>query len=154
MFESDIRKYLEKYQKLWWYLNDKISSSNIDVDCTIVEEDDFYGFNFSNSQKVYRLFFTGSDNYFCAIPIYDRDISNINNLDEWPIYCFDLSSPKTLTFVGNFKTFIKEDLCKFLHLCKNKIIKVKPSIYKMANDALKEINLFSDNIITMNDYEL
>lgn len=154
MFESNIRTYLEKYQVLWWYLNDKIDSSEMDVDCEVLEEDDFYGCNFSNGQKVFRLFFTGCDNFFCAIPIYDRDISTINNLDQWPVYCFDLSSDDPLHLVGNFKTFIKQDLCEFIHHCKNRKFKVKPSMYILAINALKEINTYSDNMITMDNYEL
>lgn len=149
-----IKQYLCKYQNLWYYLCEKIYSDNMDVACTVLNDKNFYNCNFSGCQRIYLLFFTNCSSFFFGIPLYDRKLSTITNLDEWPIYVFDLTSSEPVTLIGNFKTFIKENLTKFIHQCKNKMIKSKPSMYKMANEALKEINTYSDVLIKQNIYEL
>lgn len=85
----------------------------MDISMDLIDESNYYGVNFLDEKKVYRLFFTGSSYYFPGIWIGNF---NIEFLDSLPIYIFDLSNSdiNKYTPIGNFRFYIEKLLDDFL----------------------------------------
>lgn len=131
----------------------KISSMNLhtnpcmDIYLDIIDEDDFYGVNFTGKQKVYILFFTGSSDYFPAIWIGENDE---NKLDEMPIYILDLSSDNdTFECKGNFRNYIETILNDFIITYKK-----DDEYMKDAKFLQEEVKKFSNHTFNKNNYKL
>lgn len=165
MRSSDILQYLEKYQELWWCTCNVIGSCNNDVACDIIgdrpDESNYYGWDFTNDKRVLRLFFGGSSNFFCGIPIGNQDITSIDNIDQLLIYVFDLPSGlEGLEKLGNFKSYIQSELNEFINMYEEGDITIefdpedKPLVemYLLAKEALRESEQFSDLLIVGEDY--
>lgn len=136
---EQIENYLNEYEELWHEISkyDSLYPCG-DVAMNIINEKDYYGFNFSKHRKVYEIFFAGSNNFFPAI----CNVINEKIIDQYPIYIFDLASDNNSSYVGNFKYFITE-------LLKDHISKSKSKKYiKIAKEALCDANVFSNNVIT------
>lgn len=114
-------------------------------ECEMVDNKNYYGYDFSSERKVYVLFCDCYSSSFFGL-YKPNDLQNAR-FDECPIYKFDLigqnnqSKPK-LTKIGNFKT-----LMKFIFLS---IPKERRIIFKRAIHDLKN---FSNDLIIC-DYDL
>lgn len=135
----DLKNYLEKYESVWWDIEDS-NYPVMDVSTDIVDERNYYGYDFSGNQSVYMLFFSGSSNYFPGL--YCPSSKEPISVDTCPIYIFDLSiTGKECKFVGNFRTFIFLVLSNYLKGCKNQ------NFIQQAELALKELEQFSTELI-------
>lgn len=134
---KEIKKYLEEYEDLW----QKISMTECSLPCmdlafNIIDEDNYYGFDFTDDKKVLMLFHTGQSNYFPAF----CNIEITKSLDECPIYIFDAASDIHSEYIGNFKYYISVLLNEFINKNVN-----KKSI-KEAKNALSELDKFSSKV--------
>lgn len=109
----------------------------MDLAGDFIDEKYYYGWDFSNKQKIYQIFFTGADNYFPAI----ANCSDAAKMDQYPVYVFDLASGGELTYVGNFKHYMTKILKEFIKKSDH------AEHYSEAKQALKDLNVFSDKII-------
>lgn len=147
---KEITDLLVNYEHLFQNINDHETKAYpcMDVSLDLINELDFYGVDFTGEQQVHSLFFTGSSDYFPAIWLGE---SNINEIDQMPVYILDLSSSQDGTFesCGNIKQYVTQILDEIL-LCKK-------SSKKDKNDAKKLkilLEKFSDNVIDKGDYQL
>jgi hypothetical protein len=141
-----MRTFLDEYEYIWQELDDHEHNGIPCMDFTvdIIDGANYYGGDFSGKQKVCRLFFTGQDNYFAAIWIGNDDIEK---LDEYPIYVFDMGDPNTqiIKSEGNFKKCIEKLIDEFGRIhTKNK--------KKLIKQIKEQLNNFSDNMIDKGDY--
>lgn len=60
-----------------------------DVELYIIDENDYYGCDFTNDRKMCMLFFAGASNYFPGIWIGDVDPYDVE-IDTYSIYIIDL----------------------------------------------------------------
>ena len=119
----------------------------MDITLDVIDEEDFYGLNFTEKQKVYSLFFTGSNDYFPAMWIGEDDEEK---LDEMPIYILDLSSDKdTFEYKGNFRKYIETILNDFI-----KMYKKDDEYLKDAKFLKEELKKFSNNTYNKGNYTL
>jgi hypothetical protein len=119
----------------------------MDISMDIIDERDYCGVDFSGTNKVCMLFFTGSCDDFPAIWIGNDDIER---LDEMPIYLLDLSCDEyTFKLIGNFKYYIEILLNSFVSAYDQRDIYMDT-----AELMISEIKNFSDNIIDKHDYIL
>lgn len=99
----------------------------MDISLNLIDEDDYYGVNFTNNKKVYMLFYTGSTDYFSGIWIGN---DNIDFLDSMSIYIFDLSvsNENIIEPIGNFRYHIEKLLNDFFQYYK-KMISIQKQLY-------------------------
>lgn len=119
-----------------------------DVDFEILDDEDELGIDFSGKQKIYKIFFTGSSDFFPAIWIGEDDI---NNLEKYPVYMIDCSSNDIVsTSEGNFKNYINKFLDDFMkHYDKD------DEYMKIAKITKKKLEKeFSSEIIDKGNYIL
>ena len=141
---EQINEYLEEYEDLW----QEIGSSDsvlpcLDITMDIINENNYYGCDFSGKQQVYRLFHTGASNYFPGI----CNVNKIESIDKRPIYIFDIASDNRCEYVGNFKYYMTTLLKDYLS--KNP----KKKYRKYALEALAILDHFS-NIVHNKKYIL
>jgi hypothetical protein len=151
-----IQEFLEDYQDLWWEIADCDPEYPVmDVCLEKIDDEDYYGVDFTGDKSVYQIFFSGSSNYFAAVwPSNDNNhnddnLDNLDNLDKYPIYIFDMedtSSPE-LKCVGNFKKFINLVIDDFLEL---NIMDDKTNA--LVNELLDDLDEFSDELINNDNY--
>ena len=143
MLVQDIENYLLKYKKIWKYVAKK-ELYEMPCECNtitksyILDEDDYYGCNFTDNQKIYVLFFTEHSDCFCGIPLFDNDLT-YDKMDELPVYQFDLSCEEQPELYGNFKDYFNEILKKY-----------KPynnTMHILKSNAINELTCFSDKVI-------
>lgn len=93
---------------------DDIPFMCMDVVMELLDDDSFYGVNFSGDKQVINMFFVGNHYSFPAIWIGNNDIKH---LDEMPIYLFELETKTKTMFksVGNFRTYIETLLDWFIN---------------------------------------
>lgn len=116
----------------------------MDVDVGLIDETDYYGIDFSGKQRVLSLFFTGQSNYFPGIWIgNEKELKNYTNIDEYPVYIFDLSNDKNfLEPIGNFRNYIEL-------IVQN----VSSKDYEEISDSiLKDLQKFSTKTINKRNY--
>ena len=158
MFISDIKKYIlsiykmdkiEKYLDNYSELLEKMSASELSFgpisgECSLdlVDEYDYYGCDFTDNQRMIKIFYLGASNYFPAFWIGTDEYTN--NLDEYPIYFIDTSSNEPVLFMGNFKTYMTSLLKDYLSSNND----------KDAEKALEELNQFSETIKYKGEYKL
>lgn len=131
---NKIKEYLERYEDLWH----EISSTEsllpcMDLAMDKIDENNYYGFDFSGDKSVYMLFFTGASNYFPAI----CNCTDENNMDACPIYIFNLASNKPSEYIGNFK--------EYMTILLNGFIQEEDS--EEAKMALRDLGTFTDRVI-------
>ena len=136
--------YLQTYQDLWWSMDDGVEVPMYDVAMHLIGENDYYGCDFTGRQQMIMLFFTGSSDYFPGIWVGNDNYKN--NLDEYPIYVLDLSSENDAEFIGNFREYMTYGLTNFI---KNN---PKHKRIKLANKALKDLEVFSTKCINKGKY--
>ena len=145
-----VQDYLENYQDLWWEISQKGAYLPcMDVTMDMVDEDDYYGCDFTGKRQVMELFFTGSSDYFPGFFIGKDNYED--NLDQYPIYVFDLSTNEEearLELIGNFKTYMTKLIEGYLENHK------RGKFVKMAQTALMELDQFSDKMIHKEEYVL
>lgn len=142
-----VQYYLENYQDLWWELSQKDACLPcMDVTMDMVDEEDYYGCDFTGKRQVIELFFTGSSDYFPGFFIGKDNYED--NLDQYPIYIFDLSSDEPVELIGNFKTYMTKLIEGYLENYK------LGKFVKMAKTALMELDQFSNKMIQKEEYVL
>lgn len=144
-----IREVLEMYEHLFQELadDDGCPLPCMDLSIDYIDEADYYGCDFRETQKTIMLFFTGSSDYFPGIWIGNDSLELI---DQMPIYIFDLSC-NTHTFESNcnFKQYITKLLEYYIN--------INTSTRQNLDDAmtlLNNLNIFSDNMIDKGTYRL
>lgn len=143
---------------LWQFIcNKRDGGANpcMDTVFDVIDEYDYYGCDFFGKNKVVQLFFTGNSQYFPAIWIGDQDLNKIENLDEYPVYIFDLQNYDTnpIQPVGNFKKYITEIIDDFLNNYTTKNLKKMEHI-TTAKIILEKCDVLSNNMIDLGDYIL
>lgn len=131
--------FLDEHQDLWHYISDNDLSHYpcYDMDMEPIDEEDYYGYNFSGKNRVIRIFYMGASNYFPAIKCGEND----HDMDKYPVYIYDLQSDNPEEPTGlNFKQYIKSIL--------NDALKRKKNIKKIKN-ALQDVEQFSDDLINI-----
>lgn len=133
-----ISAYLEDHETLWQIIDEyEPCLPLMDLSMELINEDNYYGYDFTGEKQVYQLFFTGSSNYFPGIYC-----TGTNKLDECPIFIFDLPVPN-IEYIGNFKLYMTTVLKDFL----KKKVKNKHNKYQSeAEEALNELDIFSDKV--------
>jgi hypothetical protein len=118
-----------------------------DVTCNIIDSDDNYSVDFSGKQKMFELFFTGSDDFFPAIWFDENDLDNI---EKYPIYIIDCSDYEIETEpIGNFRYYIEKILDDFIRDYD------KDDIYlQMAKEGKQKLDQFSREMINKGNYKL
>jgi len=146
---NKIEKYLYKYEDLWYKISDNDTEYPImDIALNEIDENDYYACDFSRNNKVMMLFFAGSSNFFLGIWIGESNYKN--QLDQHPIYLFDLSSDtNNFECIGNFRTCMEIILTEQLNK-KN----IDKEMLKEIKSAYKDLDVFSRNILCNNDYLL
>ena len=105
---DELRDVLNEYSHIFQNISKHENNAYpcMDVSLDLINEPDFYAVDFTETQQVYTLFFTGSSDYFPGMWIGTDDI---NDIDSMPVYIFDLSSDcETLEPVGNVKQYITQ----------------------------------------------
>lgn len=139
--EEKMNEYLEDYEDLWQEICDLTPVLPImDLGMNIIDEDDYYGCDFSGDKKVMMLFFTGQSNYFPGIYIGNRKYKN--ELDKLPIYIFDLASDNQVEYIGNFREYMTKI---FDELLERKDLDV--DFRKRIKEAAADIQQFSKESI-------
>ncbi len=169
-----ITNYLIKYEHLWWILDrfqHHVPYPCMDISMDLIDEKDYFGFEFDGDKSVYMLFFLGDSTNFPAICFpHDKEV----RLDECPIYCLDSEVGEASNTGVNFKGYIKELLNFYLTYKQGKTlyddegieIEIEDDIkeeVKQSEDeceggvtiediktAIEDLNVFSDTLI---DYE-
>lgn len=134
-----IEKFLEEYEDLWQniaYNGGALPCGDFTID--VIDENDYYGCNFSEENRVIMFFFTGQSNYFPAIHIGNISEDMCENIDEFPVYIFDIvgdtdnnNEPK---LIGNFRHYIEKLLIDYED--------EKGEVER----ALKDVKIFSDKL--------
>lgn len=151
MKHTDIVKYLTKYYSLFQYISDELNKSlNMDAECNLIDDIDYCGYDMSGDNSLYQLFYSGDCTYFPAIPLHGENINNITNLDEWPIYVYDLESSDEPTPCGNFRSYIKDILNEYIIAYNEHKTQINQSKYDEVMIALNELNIFSTKITFAN----
>ena len=91
---------------IWQQISDLDEDCHLacmDISLSVVKKDEFGGYDFSGKQQVYEIFFEGSGTFFAGIWIGDGDI---NRLDEYPVYFFDIENDEEGDSIGNFRDYI------------------------------------------------
>jgi hypothetical protein len=149
---DDIRNYTEEYAELWYIIDINDSKYPImESPCELLDEVDYMGVDFSNDKSVYQLFTAGSSDYMSAIAFpHDKKIS----MDECPVYLFNFDEIDTIERIGNFKSYMIGILNNFIEKSDIKLHEDdehdKKYYKKEAMKALKDLNTFSDGIISYN----
>lgn len=136
---SKITTYLEKYEDLFLDFQEAeitFSYPFMPTFCELINDENYYGCDFRNNNKVYMLFYNGASNYFAGIVV--PDDKKHKKFDEYPVYIFDLQSDKPVVLVGNFKTYMKENFSA---------IKTKKSFPELKS-AISDLDKFSNKLIT------
>jgi hypothetical protein len=129
-----IKDYIKEFEDLFEKLemNYNLPLPFIYTYCDVIDDEDYYGYNFSKDQKIYMLFYNGSSNFFAGI--YKPKNSEQFEIDELPIYIFDLSNTNCpIKKIGNFKTYMKQ----IFDSIKDKVL----------TKALSRLDDFSDKLI-------
>lgn len=145
-----INEYLEKYQDLWWRINEHdLPLSCMDSACEMISENNYYGVDFRGDKRVYQMFFLGSSDYFPAIWIGD---GSPDDLDKYPCYHLDLSTD-TNKFepIGNFKMYFTKLLDYYEEVCDQNEEEEED---EDVEDARRDLEDFSDEMIDKGDYFL
>lgn len=136
---KQIEDYLEKYQDLWWNLEEP-PLPIFDISMSIIQDED-YGCDFKGDQRVMMFSFTGDSCYFPAFWIGDSK-NYEENLDEFPIFVFDIENDdEPVTYAGNFKNYISTILEAYPH-------------NEAALEALKDLRCFSESVLYNGMYNL
>ena len=135
-----ITDYLENYQELWYSIDDDKNMPRTwpmyDVIMEKCDEDDYYGCDFSGNQKVYQFTFTGQSNYFPGI----CNVDDVDEMDKYPVYVFDLASNNPCVYIGNFKQYMTLILENYINCNPSK------KLMKTAQSALNDLSDFSDEV--------
>ena len=138
---EQIEKYLNNYQELWWRMAESDALYPImDVDLSLSGGEEEL-VEMKNKMKIMKIFFCGDCTLFPAFWIGDENVEN--NLDEYPIYIFDLETNEA-QLCGNFKDYMSKNIENYL--CENHDIE--------AISAKNELCMFSDGIIEKGEYPM
>lgn len=129
----------------------------MDAAIDLIDEKDYYGCDFSGDRQVVQIFFTGSSDYFPAAWLGNASCSNIEeqeDIDEYPIYVFELSSNDNdlpIDCVGNLKTY----LLTLLDFVNNNKMRFSEKLVLKACELRKTVQeTLSDNLVHSNPYNL
>ena len=151
--DLQINEYLYNYEDLWREVAQHEPELPImDPAMDMIDEPDYYGYDFTGDKSVYMLFFTGQSNYFPGIHVKKGD-----KIDQSPIYIFDLQSDQKPLLIGNFKTYMKKLLDDFIsnyHLDGQNSQQSYIDYFAMAKQALLELEQFSDTLCRHDDFNL
>lgn len=135
-----INDYIEKYQDILEEI-DELYASDVTLPLMYMyneplSENNYYGYDFSKTKNIHKLFYNGSSDFFSGLFVPD----NVHNVkpDQCPIYIFDLScgtDASNCELVGNFKTYMEQIF--------NSIPQKSKRSYKKA---LKDLKVFSDHL--------
>lgn len=141
--EKKIEEFLFDYEDLWYKIVEfGVSLPIMDIVLELIEEDNYYGCDFTNDKKMLQLFFTGQSNYFPAFWVGEDNYEK--NLDMFPIYVIDICSEQPVELIGNFKNYMTIILTEYL----------KENVDEDAERALKDLVIFSDKIIKKPEFKL
>jgi hypothetical protein len=146
---DDIAEYLENYDVLWLIISQNDPKYPLmDISCHMIDDNNYYGVDFSGENAVYELFFTGQSNYG---PVICFPKNKKVSLDECPIYIFDATGDNIIEKIGNFKCYMSEIIKDFINKENIEIEEDDDNdtiFYKsMANEAFKKLDKFSDKMI-------
>jgi len=136
-------------EDIWQKINSAGSSYPVmDWGMEIVNEEDYYGADFSRDKAVYQIFFSGTSNYFPGIWVPKNDLEN---MEKYPVYIFDLQSGENeVNCVGNFRHFIEKVVHEFLDNYDQ-----KDEYSSCANQLLLDLqNNFSNDLLRDDRYIL
>lgn len=109
---DDISEYLSDYEDLWQIIDQNDAPlPSMDVTCDLIEDNNYYGVDFSGENTVYQLFFTGQSNYGPII-CFPKNIKA--NMDECPVYIFDATGDEIMEKIGNFRHYMTTLLKDFI----------------------------------------
>lgn len=117
----------------------------------IIDENDYYGCDFTNDRKMCMLFFVGASNYFPGIWVGDVDPYEVD-IDTYPMYILDLQcadntcAHKSCGNVKEYITLIIEPFIKSPYAKKKYVLQ--------ALQLQKDISMLSDHIIEKGTYVL
>jgi hypothetical protein len=122
----------------------------MDIVATYINNSNHYGCDFTGKYDVFQIFFLGQSNYFPAI----CNIVDENKADKYPVYIINISNDEQLTYVGNFRKYIRT----ILKYCLDKS-ELETGDYSLKEfrqrlrEAYKDSNKFSKEII-FKEYKL
>ncbi len=141
-----IEEFLHECQELFWELRELEVAWNplMDVSFRMIDEENYYGVNFTGDQRVCELFFTSQSNYFPGIWVGQGDLEDI---DKYPIYVFDIAGEEEPEPLGNIKQYITKilDECLASNKCTKETVKA-------ILDLKKELDWLSDEVIEKGEY--
>lgn len=146
---DELRDILNEYGHIFQNISELETNAYpcMDVSLDLINEPDFYAVDFTETQQVYTLFFTGSSDYFPGIWIGHDDI---NDIDSMPVYMFDLSSDcETVEPVGNVKQYITQIIDSIL-VCPD----ISDEDKRSANELKMKLEPFSNTMIDKGHYRV